>query len=284
MRVIYVDTLFFLNLAVDYLLLLLTARIGGVYVSRRRLLAAAAAGALMAVLLFFPPLPWWLSLLMCAGTGAVTALTAFGGQPRERWPRLCGIFFLMTCLLAGIVLALSQMNGRISLQNGSIYCEISGSVMLVSFTSVFVLSGLVFGNGRAKTGRICREIRIEQGDLKAHFCAFCDSGNLLRDPVNGRQVIVTEAVALAPLLQLTVPEVRSLLQTEDRETMLFTLRAKIKTPVWLLPVRTVESGGLMPVFLPEKLWVEEKLQDGYLIGMTAEKLQIGGDCSALMGV
>ena len=51
MRVVYVDTLFFLNLAVDYLLLLLTARLSGVYRSRRRLALGAAVGALRAVAL-----------------------------------------------------------------------------------------------------------------------------------------------------------------------------------------------------------------------------------------
>ena len=56
MRVVYVDELFAVNLLLDYLLLVLTARLSGVFAPRLRLLLAAALGALLAVLLYFPQL------------------------------------------------------------------------------------------------------------------------------------------------------------------------------------------------------------------------------------
>ena len=49
MRVVYLDTLFFLNLLVDYLLLLLTARLAGVYRNRKWLAFGAAVGAVFAM-------------------------------------------------------------------------------------------------------------------------------------------------------------------------------------------------------------------------------------------
>ena len=45
MEVIYIDSLFFLNLGVDYLLCLAAARICGLYLRRRRYVLAALLGA-----------------------------------------------------------------------------------------------------------------------------------------------------------------------------------------------------------------------------------------------
>lgn len=86
MRVVYVDTLFFLNLAVDYFLLVLTAKVAGVYIKRSRLLASALVGALLAVLLYFPPLPKTLALLLRLAVCCVTALAAFIGEPEKLAP------------------------------------------------------------------------------------------------------------------------------------------------------------------------------------------------------
>ncbi len=52
--VIYLDVLALINLAMDYLLLLATARIAGVFTARRRLLFGAGLGALYAVFSMLP--------------------------------------------------------------------------------------------------------------------------------------------------------------------------------------------------------------------------------------
>ena len=143
MRVVYVDTLFFFNLAVDYLLLLLTARLSGVYRSRRRLALGAAVGALLAVVLYFPPMPVLPGLLLRGGTCVLTVFAAFGKQPRRRFVHVCGTFVLLTLLLAGAVFAITVGRAGELLQNGVLYIDISGAVMLIGFTVLYLLSGAV---------------------------------------------------------------------------------------------------------------------------------------------
>ena len=284
MPVVYVDTLFLLNLSVDYLLLLLTARITGVFVRRRQLLAGAAIGAVLSVLLYFPPLPWWLMLILRGGTLAATVLPAFRSAPVLLWPRLMGTFLLLTTLLAGAVLALSGEGGPLQMQNGTIYAQLSGAVMVVSFVTVFALTGLVLGKGRAAPCRHWREIRAEQGYGSVTFRVLTDSGNLLRDPVSGRQVIVVEGDTLAPLLGLNPTELSRLLREQAPQRVLERLREACSTAFWLLPVRTVMQKGLMVVFRPEKLYVDGKPREDCLLGITEEAVGAGGDCQGLMGV
>ena len=54
MTVVYLDRVVLLNLAVDYLLLLATARLAGLPLRRGRLALAAAPGALYAAAVFLP--------------------------------------------------------------------------------------------------------------------------------------------------------------------------------------------------------------------------------------
>lgn len=284
MRVVYVDTLFFLNLAVDYFLLVLTAKVAGVYIKRSRLLASALVGALLAVLLYFPPLPKALALLSRLAVCCVTALAAFIGEPGKSWPRLLGIFVMVTLLLAGIVLGLSELGGGARMQNGVLYFEISGTVMALSFMAVYVLSGLVLGKGRASPGRSYQEVTAEMGERTVRFRALTDSGNLLRDPMSGRKVIVVESRAIAPLFGGMTGELLQSLDALAPETALEQLRRCGNTPFWLLPARTAAQNALMVVFRPEKLYIDGNLREDYILGLAGRQLEIGGDCRALMGV
>lgn len=284
MRVVYVDTLFFLNLAVDYFLLVLTAKVAGAYIKRSRLLVSALVGALLAVLLYFLPLPKALALVLRLAVCCITALAAFMGEPGKSWPRLLGIFVMVTLLLAGIVLGLSELGGGAHMQNGVLYFEISGTVMVLSFTTVYVLSGLVLGKGRASPGRSYQEVTAEMGERIVRFRALTDSGNLLRDPMSGRKVIVVESRAIAPLFDGMTGELLQSLDALAPESALEQLRRCGNTPFWLLPARTAAQNALMVVFRPEKLYIDGNMREDYILGLAGRHLEIGGDCCALMGV
>lgn len=283
MRVLYLDTLFLLNLTVDYLLLLLTARLSGRFVRRRRLLLGAVVGAILAMLLFFPRLSWLASLCAKVATCAATILSAFGRRPYREAAHLMGLLLLLTALLAGLLEVLAAAQPALTVQNGAIYAEISMPVMLIGFTAVFMLSAQVLGKGRAAPGRVWREIRAESPAGKVCFRALVDSGNLLRDPLSGRQVIVTESGAAAPLLGMEEEALRHMLDSLSGEALLVCLREQAGVPVWLLPARTVAEKSLLAVFRPQRLLVDGQPREDCLLGLTGARLEIGGDCRALMG-
>ncbi len=284
MRVIYVDTLFFLNLLVDYLLLLLTARLTGVYRSRGWLAVGAAIGAILAVALYFPPIPFVPGLLLRGGVCVVTVLAAFGKQPLSILARLCGTFLFLTLVLAGAVFAFSVGKAGEMLQNGVLYLDISGIVMFISFTALYLLSGLVLGKGKAQVGRVRREILLKTASNEVRFQALCDSGNLLRDPISGRRVMLVESQLAARLFDGPGAALLQNLQHQRPEEVLPQLRRCCKTAFWLLPVHTVNRESMLIVFRPERMWVDGRATSEYLIGLSPTALEIGGDCQALIGV
>lgn len=284
MRVVYVDTLFLLNLLVDFFLLRLTAAIGGVYPKQSRVLLGALVGAVLAVILFFLPMPGWGALLCQITTCSVTVWTAFGKQSGYRWLRLCGLFFTLTILSVGVVFGLSLQNNHVKQQNGVIYMNISMHVMVISFTLISALARLVFGKGRGEVSRSYIEIAAEMEENHITFRALKDSGNLLRDPVSGKRVMILQAETAAELFSGTGRVLLQNLSQRPEVWDLERLRRCCKTAFWLLPVHTAVQDGMMLVFRPDKLLLDGKPTSEYVIGLSAGQMEIGGDCHAVIGV
>ena len=80
MDVIYIDSLFGLNLLIDYCLVLVSARVCGVVLRRWRYALAALIGALYAALMVLPGFGWLANGMMKLALGAAMALIAFGGE------------------------------------------------------------------------------------------------------------------------------------------------------------------------------------------------------------
>lgn len=281
MRVVYIDRLFLLNLAADYFLLLLTARIGGVYPKRRRLLLGSAVGAMLAVLLYFPKLPLLASIPVRCAVCLCVAYAAFGRKKKQDILRLCAIFTLATLMLGGGMLALSlAMKREGMVQNGFLYSEISMPVMLVCFPLAYLLSACALGRGRGDVHRKTRELMLVVNGKSLCLRLLCDSGNLLRDPFSGSRVIVLSGADLIPLF----PEAAALLQQScPIQTLLLTMQERCNRAFWLLPAQTVEKNTMLLLFRPDKLYLDKKQTEGYVVGITTKSMEIG-DCRGLIGV
>ena len=95
--VVYIDSLFLLNLIVDYLLLLGAARLSGAVLHRPRLALGAVLGAAYACAVFLPGLGFLTHPAVELAIGGAMSLIAFGGGPR-----------LLRSFLAFLALAVSM--------------------------------------------------------------------------------------------------------------------------------------------------------------------------------
>ena len=140
---VYLDRVLLLNLLVDYLLLLTTARLAGIPLRRGRLALCAAGGALYAGAVFLPGLGWLAHPLCRAAMGVAMALTAWR---RESHPwRLTALFFLLAGGLGGLILALGLASGSVAAYVGRLYrAEISWPVLLGAALGFYALLHLVF--------------------------------------------------------------------------------------------------------------------------------------------
>lgn len=193
---VYLDSVFALNFAVNWLLLRAAARLGAAAVRPRRIAAAAALGAAYAVAVYLPGcgvLAGWAGKL--AMTAALLAV-AFG--LRRETLRLAAVFGGVTLALCGAVYGLELLkHGRV--RPGALWYP-------VTFSSLVLTAGGVYAATRLLLPRLSHApdsvvpVRLTLGGRRVFLSALRDSGNTLCDPVTGEAVLVADWRCAARLL------------------------------------------------------------------------------------
>ena len=194
MEIIYIDSLFFLNLLLDYLLLLTAGRLCSLPLVRWRIALGAVWGAVYAVLAVVEGRFFVLPAVKLA-SGALAAVIAYGVGRQTL--RAVIAFFSVSAGFGGAVYALGRLSG--SGGGTRLFVPAAMPVLLLAFAVCYAAVSLVFRHSARRSGRRLRRVRVSLGGREAEFSALCDSGNELTDPLTGRRVLVAELSALGPL-------------------------------------------------------------------------------------
>ena len=195
---VYADEAFLLNGAVDYLLLVCAAKLGGGRILRLRLALAAAFGGVYAAAALFPALAFLRQLPVKLASLAAMLLIAFGaGRGTLRTGTL---FFAAVCAFGGAAVAAAQLfgTGVLVLPGGTFYA-VSGLGLLLLAGILYALCYTVFACTVQHGGEI-RTLRLRLGGRSVQVRALHDTGCTLRDPMTGERVLVAEAGVLQALL------------------------------------------------------------------------------------
>ncbi len=215
---VYMDLVILLNFLVDLLLLLGTNRLSGFPPGLKRAALGAALGAAYSGLCLLPGLRFLGNILWRLVSLGLMAVTAFGVD-RSAVKR-AGVFVLLSMALGGIAVGFGK---------GGFF------VLLAAAAGVWVLCRIGFGGSVGGREYVPLEIR-HQGKA-VHLTALRDSGNTLRDPITGEQVLVIDAAAAGELTGLSAEQLRSPLETMARQPI---------SGLRLIPYRAVgQPGGML---------------------------------------
>lgn len=189
--VIYVDTLIFVNIIVDYLLLKLTALLTKRKYSSTRLVIAAIIGGFSSLYILVHTDNILLDIAFKMVVASVLIMTLQGLLGFKAFLCSLGIFVLLSFALNGFVVALENIfNKTFFTENMINYFNIS-SLHLIFFTAVIYAVIMLV---RKITDKSLSGYRA---DLKITVCGyimnlkgFVDTGNHLRDPFSNLPVIV----------------------------------------------------------------------------------------------
>lgn len=226
----YLDLYMLLNFAVDYLLLQATARLAGVRPRRGRLLTGAVLGAAYSGGCFLPGFAFLAALHWRAVFLALLGILAFGWR-KSTW-RQTGVFLVLSLALGGMAELLGTAGpGRLLLCAGLLW--LSCTLLL----------------GSAAASRCLVPLDITRDGKTLHLTALQDTGNTLRDPVTGEQVLIIGEADCQKLTGLTRQQLEKPLDTLE-QAPLGGLR--------LIPYRDVGR------------------QSGLLLGMRMQNILLGG--------
>lgn len=248
--VVYLDSVFALNAALDALLLSAAGKLTGRAVKPGRLALAAAIGGGYACAVFLPGLDGLRGAAGQAGSMAVMLLAAFGG--RLLWPG--GVLLALSCALGGAILLLEQLVGSLTYANGIPGTAWDGGLLLLAGSGLWAAASLLERSTNGRGGRKV-PVLLEVNGRRRLLTALVDSGNGLRDPISGKGVLVVQWDALASCLPEAVTRAACAAPAEHLAEL---SAAWPEGRLRLLPCRTVRQA------------------EGFLLTFTARHVKVDG--------
>ncbi len=254
-QTVYADLLFLINFSMDFLCLFLTSKLLSRRLSLPRAILAASLGGIYAVaeLVLLPDNA--VSLLCNLGFCLLMCLTAFYSK-REHILSLLLItlsFLLASALLGGIMTACFSLLNRYAPPVTSESADIPAWI----FCLVSVISALAtfFGGkhlrSRSSSKGAEAEIKLNNRTLKIR--AMCDSGNLLKDPVSGKPVLLISSKHASSLFPPSCPPV----STWDPQSVTG-LPPFIHSRIRFIPTSSVGGNRLIIALRPDELLLHDE--------------------------
>lgn len=268
MQTVYLDVLISVNVYINYLLLVLTARFAGCRQVRTRIVLAALFGALSSCTILLDIPSKLLSAAIKIITAAVMTAIAFEIRSRQMFFKLVAILTTVTFGFAGAMIGIKNIMSteNISVSNFSVYLDIS-PIYLILITLVCYILLSVYSKltaGKTRQNSVCR-LTISSEGKSITLDALLDTGNTLTEPFSGLPVVVVNEKSIFHLLPNDIKN----FSTEN---------PKPSKNIRLIPYTSVGGEGLLKGFMPDSVTVEsegrESKTENVYVAVTDRKTEI----------
>lgn len=252
---VYLDLVMVLNFLVDFLLLMGANRLSGFGAGWKRCVFAAVLGSAYSGACLLPGFRFLGNTLWRTVFLGLMGIIAFGLN-RSAVKR-SGLFILLSMAMGGIALGLGRNDF---------------GMLLICAGITWLLCRIGFG-GQAG-GREYAHVTIQEGERTVRLVALRDSGNCLRDPISGEQVLVIGPEDARMLMGLSEEQLRDPMGT--------VLSRKIPG-LRLIPYNSVgQAGGMLLAKRMQNVQVDN-WKGSALVAFAPERIGTGDVYRALTG-
>ena len=247
---VYADLYILVNSGMDLLCLMITAALTHRKILRRRAIPAAIFGGGYALAALLTGLSGFFGVCLDIAAAVLMCAMVFAerGQKAKGLLKITAVYLIASFFLGGVMTALYTWLNRLELPLDMLGEDGISVWIFAALASVsgFLTArgGMFFGLSR-KTKSVAVEVVLMGRGIVLR--AMVDSGNLLRDPMSGRSVIVADRKKLSAILPKGFP--KSGETCEDHE-----LARRLR----IIPTRTATGGGFLTAIIPDRLTVVEK--------------------------
>ncbi len=254
-QTVYADLYFLVNFSMDLLCLMITASLLHRRPARWRAILAAALGGAYALVALLFSFSGAFGLLLDILVGGLLCLVTFKDR-QTSLPRVLGcvpVLLLCSILLGGFMTVLYSFLNRLDLPLEAL----SGDSLSVW---IFALVGALAGAATLRGGRLMglsgktRSVTVSATlyGKNVTLRALVDSGNLLRDPVSGRSVVVVDVDRLRGVLPPTL--LRACTSACPADVLALPEFARAVRPI---PTATATGSSLLLAISPDALTVTD---------------------------
>ena len=251
---VYLDLVGLLNFLVDFLLILATNRLSGFPPGIYRAGSAALVGGLYGAFCLVPGFSFLGSTFWRLVSLSIMSVLAFGWNPTAF--RRAVVFIVLSMALGGVAMGVNRKNF---------------GMLLLCALGLWMLCAAGFGGQAGSRSYVPVEFSV--GERKLTVLALWDTGNLLKDPVTGEQVLVADPMVANQLLGLS---------REDLAHPVQTMASGKKPGLRLIPYKTVGGTGLLLALRLQNVKIGS-WQGSTLVAFAPEGLSREGAYQALTG-
>lgn len=277
--VVYLDVVVALNGLLDYLLLMVCGRVTASPLRRWRIAFAALTGGIYAGVSLLPEFSFLGNVVWQLVFGGLLCLIAFG--PGRCLIRQCVVLILLAAAFSGLVLVLTELfSAPGAMVGGRVYYPISLGVLLLTGGGAYGLMKWGLGRLRHHGGDVA-ELEIMLHENRVRLTALRDTGNTLKDPISGCQVLVADWTVLQRLLpQADLRQERFL----EPAGLMTELSGQVPQAAFrLIPYKAVGvEHGLLLALRPEEVKINGR-REQLLVGFSPVRISDGGGYEALLG-
>lgn len=230
--IVYADVLIFLNLIINYFLLLAVSKILKKTPKTKWVVLSAFVGALSSLYIFLPQTSFLIETLFKIAVSMLMSIIAFGFKGVKAYIKSVLLLFGVTVGFGGLMYAIwltFSPNGMV-INNSVVYFDIS-LIALIGFTVAgYIIFSILFRifSKNATFAERC-DITLFANEKSVNVTAIVDTGNSIEDAFSmGEIIIVDKSVAI------------KLFECDD-----FQINLKTKSRYRMLPCATVSGADVL---------------------------------------
>lgn len=275
---IYIDVLFLVNFIANYIIMLSTAKVAGIYIKRRYIIYSSVFGSFVSLIIFFMKIHMLILIIIQLLCAFIMIYIAFGKNNKESFLRLTVLFIIITTAFAGICTFWQNFANNIIYRNGVVYMDLPFKMLVLSFGISYFIISVVFGKSarhNIKKGELAT-VDLSAFGNNIKFSALNDTGNDLKDPITGKKVIIIERNIAMQILPSDLTFIGISINESNAVEMLERIgKTTYNTKFRIINYNSIGAGDAsLLIFNPERVISGGKQLDVY-IGISPNKISNG---------
>lgn len=290
---IYIDVVIIENMVMNYIILFATGIVLKTKIKHLRLILASLIGAIYSIITYISSIQIYSNMIMKIILSIIIVYIAYNPQSiKIMWKQLI-IFYLTSFVFGGAAFALIYIikPQEILMRNGLFLGTYPLKTVILGAIIAFIIIITAFKIVKTKISKkdmFCT-INVKINDKELTAKAMIDTGNLLKEPITGKPVVVLEHTILYDCIPKEILNNLENILGGDFEKVPENIKMEYISKLKLIPFTSLgKQNGMLLGIKPQNIKIIndnlEVEREDVIIGIYNKSLTKRGEYNALVGI